>query len=100
MTGTFEVIGDELKITFEYQGVIATVQSIVGNAAEYLYHSYPIYVDETEEVIPFDDLTNVQKLSIVDKHVRRVVNDAANTFKSIEAQRIAREAEAADEYNL
>ena len=99
MSAEFEVIGDELKITFEYQGELAKVQSIVEDAAEYLCHAYPLE-DEEGELIPFADLTNNQKLDILDQHVKRVILDAANTFKSTEAQRIARESEAESEYNL
>ena len=89
MTGTFEVIDDEIKIAFAYQAEADKVTDIVGDAAHYLWKEE---MDENGEVInPFDEATNQEKLDVVDAHLKRVIIDAANTFKSLDAQRVARE---------
>ena len=100
MTANFEVLNGELMITFEYQAETTKVQAIVEDAAEYLWnHGYGDHGAD-EEPILFEDLTNQQKLNLVDLHVRRVILDLANSWKSTEAQRIARETETESEYEL
>ena len=96
MSAEFEVINGELKITFEYQAETTKVQAIIEDAAEYLLsHGYGYYGADDKPVL-FEDLTNQEKLDLVNLHVRQVIINLANSWKSTEAQRIAREAEAVD----
>jgi len=97
MAGTFEVDGTDVTVAFSYTAPIDLVQSVIDSAAEYLW------VEEIVEdvaVNPFEDASNQEKLDIVDAHVKRVVLDLANTFKSLQAQRIARETEESNKYDL
>jgi hypothetical protein len=90
MTAEFETVNGKLKVTFWYQADLAKTQAILEDATEYLWnHGYA-----TGDF--YNDLTNQEKLDIVDKHVKRVILDLANSFKSTEAQRIAREIEEDD----
>ena len=100
MAATFEVIGNEIKVTFTYQAPTARVIDIVGDASEYLFdQGYGDHGDD-EDPIYYADLSNQDKLDIVDVHVRRVILGVANTFKSVAAQKEAREAAADDEYSF
>ena len=92
MTARFEVSGNKTKIIFEYEAETSKMQSVIEDAAEYLFK-------ETEE-IKFSDLSNQQKLDLVDNHVKRVVLDLANTFKSVKAQDAARELESENKYEM
>ena len=98
MAGRFEVNGTKIKIAFEYEAPAAQVQSIVGDAAEYLWQEE---VDEAGEVInPFSEASNQSKLDVVDAHLKRVIIDLANTNKSQKAQKAARELEANNKYDI
>ena len=100
MTSKFTIIGDKTKITFEWESLTTLIQSIVGDCAEYLFnHSYGDHGTE-EAPILFGDLNNNQKLALVEAHLKDVIINASNTFKSNKAQTIAREAEEAAKYEL
>lgn len=104
MTAKFTVNGANTTITFEYTAVTAKVSAIVNDCAEYLWwHGYgdhgvdPVTGLDTKF---FKDLTNQQKLNLVDQHVRRVILDCANTNKSEKAQTAARLAEEAAKHDI
>ena len=97
MAGTFEVDGTDVTVKFEYTAKLELVQSVIDSAAKYLWVEEII---EDKVINPFGEATNQEKLDIVDGHVKRVVLDLANTFKSKEAQRIARETEESNKYDL
>ena len=100
MTSKFTIIGDKTKITFEWESLTTLIQSIVGDCAEYLFnHSYGDHGTEEAPTL-FDDLNNNQKLALVEAHLKDVIINASNTFKSNKAQTIAREAEEAAKYEL
>ena len=100
MSSKFTVIGQETKITFEWTALTAKIQSIVGDCAEYLWnHSYGNH-GTTEAPILFTDLSNNQKLALVEAHLRDVIINASNTNKSIKAQDAARDAEELNKYEL
>lgn len=100
MTGSYEVIDTETKISLVEQAVTAKVQSVMGDAAHLLFDRGMGDHGTEETPIVFDDLTNQEKLDIVDRYVWRGVLALANSYKSEEAQRIARETEAADPYDF
>lgn len=98
MTARFEVNGDKTKIIFEYEASTTLMQLIIGHAAKYLWK------DETDVdgivTNPFSEATNQEKLDVVYNHVKRVILDLANTFKSLKAQKDARELEKENEYQI
>ena len=97
---TFEVNGTNLTIEFSYTGPLTTVQEIIEDAARYLFsHGKGDHGTEEEPII-FEDLSNNERLALVDKYVKRVILDMANSHKSNAAQKVAREAAAAEEYEL
>jgi len=85
----FTVDGTNTTVKFEYTALTAKVQEVIGACAEALWQ------EETDEegvvTNPFADATNAQKLAVVDKHVKSVIVDMANSFLSNEAQKEARE---------
>ena len=100
MTSKFTISGTETKITFEWTALTEKIVSIVGDCSEYLWdHSYGDHGTE-EAPILFDDLNNNQKLALLEAHLKDVIINASNTFKSNKAQTVAREAEEATEYEL
>jgi len=81
MTAIFQVDGSNLNIVFTYTAPTATMQDKLGKAAEYLWNHVYGERDEFGELkIPFDTLTNQQKLNLIDNHLRRVVLDLAITY--------------------
>ena len=98
MTAEFTIIGSDTKITFEYTAPTASVLDIVTDAAEYLFERGNYGTEE--EPILFEDLTNIEKLGLIDKHLKQVIIDLANTHKSIKAQDAARAAEDITKYEL
>jgi len=100
MAGTYQVNGQNVTLKFEYTTTIAEALSIVGDCAEYLWdHGYGDHGTDDAPIL-FSDLTDQQKVNIVDRHIVRVVVDAANTFKSVKAQEVARLAEEANPHTL
>jgi len=95
MTSKFTISGDQTTITFEYQADTAKIQEIVYNCAEYLFN----HGGGTEEVT-FEDLNNQEKLNLLDKHIKDVILNLANTHKSIKAQDLARETEEQNKFDL
>jgi len=83
--------GTNTTISFSYTALTAKVQEVIGACAEYLWKEE---TDEDGEVTnPFADATNAEKLAVVDKHVKSVLVDMANSFNSNKAQKVARDAE-------
>lgn len=100
MTGKFTVSGSNTTVEFSYTALTATIQSIVGGCAEYLWeHGYGDH-GTSENPILFTSLSNQQKLDLVDAHVKNVIVDAANTQKSVKAQEAARVAEELSKHSL
>jgi hypothetical protein len=100
MPSSFTVTGSDTKITFDYTAPTATIQSVVGDAAEYLWDKGAGDHGLEEEPILFTDLTNDQKLTLVEDHIKDVIINAANIFKSLKAQEVARTAEEDSKYSL
>jgi len=93
---TFKVDGTKTKVSFEYEALTAKIADVLSDASEYLWKEE---LDEEGKVLnPFADATNQEKLNVVDAHVKRVIIDLANTFKSNKAQKEARELEADSEH--
>lgn len=100
MAGSFVVDGSDVTITFEYTTNQTKAQSIIGDSAHYLWDKGFGDHGTDKEPVFFDDLTNQQKLNVVDEYVKKSILDTSNTYKSVEAQNLARETEAESEYEI
>ena len=91
MTAKFTVDGSNLIINFQYTAPVVRATEVAVSAAHYLWeHGYGDHGTE-EEPILFDDLTNQEKLNLVDKHVKRVVLDIAKDYHVNARQEAERE---------
>ena len=97
MTAKFTVDGDNTKITFEFETTTEIIQDIAEDASHYLWKEV---IDSDVVTNPFEELTNQEKLDLVNEHVKLVVMNLANTYKSIKAQTDARTLEKENEYSL
>ena len=89
MTAIFKVDGTKVTVSFSYKAEIELVQEVVNACAEYLWVEE---LDENEEVInPYEDASNQDKLDIVDAHIKSVLLNMADSFRSNQAQKLARE---------
>ncbi len=84
---------------------MAKLDVIVGNevvnlAAEYLFaHGKGDHGTEKEPIV-FADLSDADKLALVEEHQKEVIVNLANSWKSTEAQRAARETEAETKHSI
>ena len=88
MTGTFKIDGTKVTVSFAYTAKIALVQDVIDACAENLWVDE---IDEDEVVNPFESASNQDKLNVVDVHIKSVLLNMANSFKSNQAQALARE---------
>ena len=80
MTAKFTVDGSNLVINFQYSAPVDRATEVTVSAAHYLWeHGYGDHGTE-EEPILFDDLTNQDKLNLLDQHVLRVIMDIAQDY--------------------
>lgn len=98
MAASFIVNGSNTTIRLEYTSTTTNIQSIVGDAAHYLWKDE---LDAEGNITnPFDQATNQQKLDVVFNHIKDVIVNEANTYKSISAQDAARATAEATKYSL
>jgi hypothetical protein len=88
-TATFKIAAEEKNLT-----------AIMNDASAYLFEKGYGNHGTTEEPITFDSLKDEEKVAIVDEHLKRVVLDMANAFKSEIAQKTAREQVETEKYSL
>ena len=87
MTASFIVNNGEVTVRFEYTAATDKVSDTVNASSEWLYnHGY-----ELELETPFDELTNNQKLAILDAYILDTIRETAK------AQRVAAAVDAARE---
>ena len=80
MTAKFTVDGSNLIISFQYTAPVVRATEVAMSAAHYLWeHGYGDHGTD-EDPILFDDLTNQDKLNLLDKHVLRVIMDIAQDY--------------------
>lgn len=97
-----QVANGQTTVTLIYSGESAKIQTLLLAAAEALY------VPETDQitglpVTPFDDLTNPQKLAIINNHVRDNLVAIAEAFiveSAIEEARQQAQSDAANNLEL
>ena len=100
MTSKFTISGTETTITFSWTALTEKIVSIVSDCSEYLWEHGMGDKGTEEAPILFDDLNNNQKLALVEAHLKDVIINASNTFKSIKAQDAARDAEELNKHEL
>ena len=91
MPAEFEVINDDIIIRMEWTNTQEVAERVVSNAAAYLFSKGQGDHGEDGERL-FSDLGNQEQLDLVYNHFGTVAKNAADTWVSTEAQRIAREA--------
>ena len=80
MTAKFVVDGSNLIISFQYTAPVVRATEVAVLAAHYLWeHGYGDHGTE-EEPILFDDISNQDKLNLLDQHVLRVIMDIAQDY--------------------
>ena len=99
MTGSFTNPGDgSLIVQFTYQADFDKIEETINKAGEHMYERFPI-MDDTDPVlpiiIPWDTLTNSQKLDVVDTYLRVTIMEEARAQLRLDA--ISAAADAADE---
>ena len=92
MSAKFTVSNGNLIIEMDWIGELAKIQRVVFDAAAYLFDKGFGNHGTEEAPRTFEDLDNQEKLDLVYNHFTRVAVNAADTWISIEAQRVAREA--------
>lgn len=83
-------------LTITYTGDPAKIARTLLLAAQHFYPHYPIY-GANGDMIPFDSLTNAQRMSIIDAHLKRVILDAARTYNVNAAMEVAKTQAQTDE---
>ena len=83
---TFTVDGTKTTVSFEYEALTAKIQLVVGDCAESLFNNGRGDHGSEEEPIVFADLSNTEKLNIVDDYIKEIIVNRANQFKLDEAK--------------
>jgi len=90
MAGTFVVNGTDTTVTFAYTADTQKVSDTVNNAVAYLYPQiFGDVLDGNGDLIPFDQLTNQQKLNVLDDWLKKNVLDLAKEYNRKSAIRVA-----------
>ena len=92
MPAKLTVDGMNLEIEMTWTGKLENIQRVVFDAAEYLFSKNYGNHGTEEEPRTFEDLSNQEKLDLLYNHFTQVAVNAADTWVSTEAQRVAREA--------
>lgn len=84
----------DTTFTFEVTAPNAKMNAILAAWAEYVWeHGFGLTetVDDEEVKIKFEDATSEQKMGAIDKRIKKLGRDEANTQESIKAQETADE---------
>ena len=79
---------------------VTSGNAVVGDASEYLFEHGRGDHGTDEDPIVFADLTNADKLALVQTHQKEVIVALANSFRSNRDQKEAREAAEASKHSL
>ena len=81
MAGSFEVHGNgTVTVMFAYRHPTVVTQTTVEATAHALYNAGDVPVDKDDELIPWEDLTNQDKLNILDRVIRKDVVELARGY--------------------
>ena len=100
MASTFVTSNGDTTIKIEFTALTEKIQSIVGDASHYLWDKGFGDHGSEETSIVWADLSNQDKLDLVDEHLKTVIIGLSNTYKSNKAQDDARDLEAESEHTL
>ncbi len=76
--------------TFEVTALQAKIENTADDAARYIYQKrWTIYA--AEEIIAYDDLTNAQKMDVLDKEIKYVLREMARSYYIVSAGEAARD---------
>ena len=93
MAGTFVVNGDQTTVTFTYTALTQKVLDTVNDAVGYLYPAiFGEVLDGEGVLIPFDNLSNQQKLDVLDAWLLKGILDIAKEHNRNAAINAARDA--------
>ena len=93
MAGKFVVNGTETTVTFTYTALTTKVLATVNDAVAYLYpHIFGEVLDGDGVLIPFEALTNQQKLNVLDAWLLKGILDIAKEHNRNAAIATARDA--------
>ena len=93
MAGTFVVNGTQTTVTFTYVALTQKVVDTVSDAVDYLYPAiFGEVLDGEGVLIPFDNLTNQQKLDVLDAWLLKGILDIAKEHNRNAAIATARDA--------
>ena len=102
MAGKFVVNGDQTTVTFTYTALTTKVLATVNDAVGYLYPAiFGEVLDGEGKPIPFAELTNQQKLNVLDAWLLKGILDLAkehNRNAAIDAARETANTEADTKY--
>ena len=92
MAGNFVVNGDQTTVSFTWTALTTKVLATVNDAVGYLYpHIFGEVLDAEGVLIPFDELTNAQKLNVLDAWLLKGILDLAKEHNRNAAIDAARE---------
>ena len=83
---TFTTADGLTKISFEYTATTAKIEAVVGDASEMLFDRGLGDHGDEEAPIVFADLSNQDKLDLVDDYIKDIIVNRANQFKLDEAK--------------
>lgn len=77
----YVVNGSNVTVIFEYTALIEKVQAVVGDAAHSLWNSGHGNHGTDENPRTWNDLTNTEKLNIVDDFIKFMILSVAKDFR-------------------
>ena len=97
MAGNFVVNGDQTTVSFTWTALTTKVLATVNDAVGYLYPAiFGEVLDAEGVLIPFDELTNAQKLGVLDAWLLKGILDIAKEHNRNAAINAARDAANSD----
>lgn len=85
MAGTLQINDPNATVSFIFTDSKERVQNIIESCGAWLYLSQPSvygFINASQQLIPYDQLTVQQKIDIVNKSIAIGVRELANNYKS------------------
>jgi len=79
--GTFTTADGKTKVSFKYEATTTKIQAVVGDCAEALFDRGLGDHGTEEEPKVFADLSNQDKLDLIDEYIKKVIVNTANAKK-------------------
>ena len=71
------IVVTQTTVTLSYTATQAQLTKVLTNAAQRLYPHYPVMSQVPPVPLPFESLTQAQKLAVIDQYVRQIIITAA-----------------------